>query len=459
MKIITVHNYGLNNIDLEGRVEENNTSQKIKHFDVEVSGFHGKRTAFELPPHMWFKVFYDKKDYYCVLDETKRGDPQKIFPNSYGGVTILGDEKYDLVGKLEPSLSHTVTQEFWQIRIIEATGGGGAHNTAFGQQIYLSEIKDPDIAIKLTVPVGSTLIQSRLPADLEYNHLYGISNEDVSMNLNFAPVNGKKITLRSQAMYPQTRVSNLGISNGDVVVLNTVRDVNYLGLLEDALRINEDVKLFLAATDSMIGSIGTKKVWELIRRSDVYVSNKDELENLYSFKGEEVNKLDETIDNLGVVNKGEMKKLVGVKINDPQTLARMMYHVQSNLITRDGSPGRVYITFGEGGSSALGQEKVIYWQPVTPGDINPFKRLTIGNTNGCGDAYLAIVVIKEILLHPTLEILNEANTAGHICATKATASGAWMATESRIKEFRDTYGKPDFHRYDQRAMDFIRTRV
>ncbi|MEK6808933.1 MAG: PfkB family carbohydrate kinase, partial [Nanoarchaeota archaeon] len=287
-----------------------------------------------------------------------------------------------------------------------------------------------NINVRLIVPYGHTIIQTKLPQGLEYAPLYGMRDEEVPMNLNFAPVNGKKITLRSKTGSLPNDQIDLGLSSDDVVVLNTIRNPNYLRLLEDSLKSNENTRLFLSATDSMIQSIGDKKVWELIGRSDVYVSNREELE-----------------------------KMVGTQINDSQTLAEMMYKVQLALKTRDGSLGRVYVTFGEYGSAALGQEKLIYYQAVASGNIDPFKKLNVVNTNGCGDAYLSVVVIKEILSHSLLEILNDANTSGHICATMPTASGTWMATERKIRDFRDNYGKPDFHRYDQRTKEFIRIRM
>ena len=431
IRIITVNNVGLNNIDLEGRVKANETSNRIKTVDMSVSGFFGVRTAFELPPDMGFKVISGGTTYYAELDPNSPVNQPKMFRNSNGGWTILADEKYNLTGALVPSVeapSHL--KEFWQIEVTEATGGGGAHNTAFGQQVYLSEAPEQDIRIKLVVPVGYTLIRDRLPNGLEYSPLSGISDGDSSANLNFAPVDGKKITLRSNVPAPIIPETNLGIQQGDVIVLNTIRGSDYLGLVEKVLQANGDARLFLSATDSMIQGIGPEKVWELVGRSDVYVSNREEFE-----------------------------RMVNLKINDPRTLAEQMFRVQNALVQREGSPGRVYVTFGQTGSAALGQERVVYYQDTASGTINPFKRLNIVNTNGCGDSYLAVVVIKEILGHPLVETLNFANTAGHICATMPTASGNWMATERAITSFRDKYGKPDFYRYDSRKSEFVRMRM
>ena len=174
IKIITVQNFGLNNIDLEGRVEENETSQGIKTVAMEVSSFQGRRTAFELPPNLLFRVISsDGGVYYAKLDESAVGNPRKIFPNSGGGVTILADEKYDLNGKLETNIPSNVN-DLWQIKVTEITGGGGAHNTAYGQQMYLSGISDANINVRLIVPYGHTIIQTKLPQGLEYAPLYGI---------------------------------------------------------------------------------------------------------------------------------------------------------------------------------------------------------------------------------------------------------------------------------------------
>ena len=428
-KIVTIHNLGLNNIDLEGRVEENSVSQQIKTVEMKVSGLFGMRTAFELPPGIGFEVNFGGKTYYARLDETDKGTPQKIFPNAKGGVTILADEKYNLTGRLETRPPEGI-KDFWHITITEAVGGGGAHNTSFGQLIYLSEISNSGMEVRLIVPIGHSLIQGNLPPHLEYSPLYGLDNENFPMNINFAPVNGKKITLRSKTKGPQIKNTDLGISSGDVVVLNTVRDSAYLGLLEDVLSSNKEVRLFLAATDSMIQAIGKDKVLGLVKRSEVYVSNREELE-----------------------------KLVGTQINDAQNLVEKMNYIRSLLQTRNGSPGGVYITFGEYGSVVLGSDGIVYYQPVTPANIDPFKKLNIVNTNGCGDAYLAVVVIKEVLSHPSLEILNDANAAGHICAVNPTAAGTWMAGEDKIRTFRDSYGKPDFLRYDNLKREFVRMRI
>ncbi|MEK6892251.1 MAG: carbohydrate kinase family protein [Nanoarchaeota archaeon] len=429
--MVTVHNVGLNNIDLEGRVKETETSQRIKTVNMSISGFLGLRTAFELPPNMGFKIVSGGTNYYVELDPNSPVNQSKMFRNANGSLTILADEKYDLTGALVPSLEPPGhLKEFWQIEVTEATGGGGAHNTAFGQQVYLSEAPEQDIRIKLVVPVGYTLIRDRLPNGLEYSPLAGISDGDASANLNFAPVNGKKITLRSNVPVPTVSDTDLGVQPEDVIVLNTIRGLDYVGLVERVLQANSDARLFLSATDSMIQSLGPEKVWELVSRSDVYVSNREELE-----------------------------RMVGLKINDPRTLAEKMFQVQNALLQRESSPGKVYITFGQAGSAALGQERVVYYQDTSAGTINPFKKLNIVNTNGCGDAYLSIVVIMEILGHTILEILNDANAAGHMCATMPTASGTWMATERRIKEFRDSYGRSDFHRYDNRRGEFIRMRM
>lgn len=429
VKIVTLVNFGLNNIDLEGRVEGNETSEQIRQVEMDVSGFLGKKTAFELPRGIAFQIIQGENIYYARLDTDSPGDPPKIFPNAGKGVTILADEKYDLHGNLQSSASEGM-ERFWQIKISEVTGGGGAHNTAFGQQVYLSDATNAEMKVRLVVPIGHELIRDRLPKSLEYTPLAGINNDNVPSNLNFAPVNGKKITLRSKVSPSDMGEPELGLYDGDVVILNTVRDPAYLGIIERTLASNREIRLFLSATDSMIHSIGKGKVLDLVARSEVYVSNREELE-----------------------------KLVGKKINDAQTLAEMMYQLQSRLLVRDGSLGRVYITFGQFGSVALGQDKLIYYQSTATGDLDPFKRLNIVNTNGCGDAYLSVVVINEIMQRPIIEILGYSNAAGHLCATMPTASGTWMATERKVKDFREKVGFPDFHRYDKMAGEFVRMRM
>ncbi len=426
---ITIHNIGLNNIDLEGRVKQNPPSLQVITIPNPQNHLFGpsQRTAFQLPLDTALLVEHKGVKSYGIIDAH---DP-KIFVTAKD-FTLLADEKYNLKGGLE-STSPQGFNQFWHIEIIEATGGGGAYNTAYGQQVYLDQLLAEgyghNIRVRLTVPWGSDFIQNKLKrelSNLEYFPVYGINDQNVGKNLNFSPVDGKKLTFRSEVPQTAGEARNLGISSDDVVVLNTVRDSQYLGLLEEVLQQDKSVRLFLSATDSMIKALGKGKVEELVRRSEVYISNREELE-----------------------------QLVG-KINDVKTLVKKMRSLQSLQNSDEGKKGAVYVTFGEMGSVVLDREGKIYFQPTLPMVDNPFVKREIVNTSGCGDSYLSAVVVKEVMGDSTLDILDAANAAGHLCATQPTASGLWMSTESKIKEFREIYGGPDVLEYEDGAGRFVR---
>lgn len=428
---VTIHNFGLNNIDLEGR------AQSELNIIAYVPQSVGKRPAIKLPAGEAIEVDWEGEKYYGKLDVTDHGNPPKIFRSVDDGTVryaIIVDDKYDFDGSLVRDKTPKDV-EVLEIKVTEATGGGGAYNTAFGQQVYLSkglshsEIVPEEIKVRLIVPDGHTTIMDKLPEGIDYIPLHGLTS-NVPLNLNFAPLNdGRKITVRSQAKFLDADDIDLKMSSGDVVALNTVKDIAYLRLLENVLYSNKDVRLFIAATDSMIKALGNDKVLELVRRSDVYVSNNEEL-----------------------------GKLIGTPINDAVTLVNAIKYIQSTMSPRDGLPGRVYVTLGSRGSIGIGRDKIIYYQHPSPAIIDPITDLAIINTSGAGDAFYSLVTIEEVLGKLITEIIGNANIAGHICTNNPTASGNWMATEKSIRDFRNKYGTLDFLRYDERR-GFVKTRI
>ncbi len=418
----------MNNIDLEGRVKQNPPSLQVVTLSHPQPNLFGpsQRTGFQLSLHTALLVEHHRMRSYGIVDihDPKISATDKDF-------TLLADDKYSLTGGLEKHPPQGF-KELWHTEVIEATGGGGAYNTAYGQQVFLDDLLlggyDHNFKVRLTVPWGSDFIQNKLHTELshlDYFPVYGIDDEKIGMNINFSPVDGKKLTFRSKVPKAVGKPRIVEIDSGDVVVLNTVRDQNYLGLLKEVLQNDESVRLFLAATDSMIKALGIVEVEALIKRSEVYVSNKEELEQLMG------------------------------NIHDAKTLVEKMRSIQS-LQSSGKRKGSVYVTFGEMGGVVLDREGGVYFQPAMPMVDNPFAKREIVNTNGCGDAYLSIVVIKEVLGEKAVEILDSANAAGHICATQPTASGLWMATDSIIKDFRNMYGKPDILGYDNKIGKFVR---
>ena len=127
-----------------------------------------------------------------------------------------------------------------------------------------------------------------------------------------------------------------------------------------------------------------------------------------------------------------------------ERLVLNMAGLQNAQFKKRGSRGRILVTHGELGSTLYDTDQKAYFQPVAQTPIrSPHTTHTkIKNTNGCGDAYFTLAVICEAMGLPSKLTLSHANAAGHLCAFEDTASGAWMATEQRIRQFRDNFGDP-----------------
>jgi len=435
--MIHIHNFGMNNvIDLECLVL--NSAPLIS------------RGRLEIPyPALLAVKDLDNIEYYAEIMAEQNG-----IISSEGKILLKLNEKYDLAARLskeKPQTSHDKAFQnagfngILEVRVDGKSGGGGAHNAAYGQGIFLQGAvgaRDKGALVQrsfgdvynirsyLHVMYGDPFIEDKLPPFVTYHPICDCEGSEVERNVNI-PIKGEKIIFRSKPFpYDKRHPESIDsyIKKGDVLFVNTVKDRDYLEIAYAALRTGKIGKCIVAATDSMIDKLGADEIRKLVGFSDVYISNVDELE-----------------------------RLTQTEITDNPSLARAMDKVRDMQLSgsRDGKKPHVYVTFGENGAAVMDTSGNVFYQPTmnfqSRGPLAP----RIVNTNGCGDAFAGIAATLEASGFPTLEILDYANCAGQICTQHNGASGNFLATPEKISEFKKQYSSSPIKMYDRPQQDFI----
>ncbi len=419
---ITIHVFGENVIDLEGKLPESL-----------VAGASLTTTNLTLPITTAIRVI-DKKDGAFFYGKVDTND-EKISSLDSTAVRIPVDDKYSLEGSLVPLnddqkdawMKKNDIEQFLDVYLVKKSGGGGAHNSSFGEQVYLNDSNLP-LEVRLIVPYGSEFIKQNLPLNLEYDPLFGFDDDKIATNLNIALQFGKKLTFRSKPI----TVENYGnlnnkVKDNDIIVIDSIKDQKYIDAIWALFDSEFTLKFYFAATDSMVKALGRKKVYDLALRSDLYVSNED-----------------------------EFNMVIGKQTPTDELLVDAMKELQNEQSKVYNKRGRIIVTQGEVGSTLYDKDSKTYFQAVAQSPIisphtNPIK---IVNTNGCGDAYFSLVIISEAREDPSTRTLDFANAAGHLCAFQETASGDWMATEKRIENFRKNFGNSQVLFYSTMDKEF-----
>jgi len=424
MKNQTMYVFGENVIDMEAFLDPNNSR-----------GIFVTTEYFSLPNRIGIRLCDGSNKYYGKIATNNKN----ITAGDSNRINLPVDRKYDLEGTLALLADKEVPawkvknniDDFIDVILREKTGGGGAHNTAYGIQIYLNGHLTLHLDVELVVPSGSKMLKSRLPPGLKYHPLIDYADDKVPLNINVALEYGKKLTFRSKPAHSfNLNNKKLHIGNGDIVIIDSIKNKEYLEYIDSILDNGSSLGLYLAATDSMITSLGNKKVYDLALRSDLYVSNIE-----------------------------EFSLLCEKDISNDILLANRIVQFQEDMQKKYDKKGTIAITFGEWGSVIADKSSNIYFQPVASSKmLSPFKEhVHIVNTNGCGDTYFAVMAICEAIGYLAHISLNYANAAGHLCAFNDAATGSWMPTPSKIENYRGQFGNTPILKYDFSEKKFLKT--
>lgn len=395
--MIGINHIGENVLDLECRVLNLNGAELKKSGHGDVLVFPGTNKNLEF-------VVYDptEKKYY----------QGKIDPNSkfvVNGDSLIADKKFDQTGDLEEIDKNTYDNSSGiKLKVTEKSPGGGAINCGVGVQVFLEHLGINDIANRIVVPNGDKDIEQFLLNN------YNISeykpqgwNKDAGKNIIFTLEGGKSFTLRSPYEFPYKNRGNYDISfiqPGDFVVINTIKDQRYISGLLAEIKTKCQINKILIASDSSMKAMGTDYVKKLLKDCSVIISNDSELDMLVNKKNRELGKV-----NLHLLVKSMEK------------------------IRRDNQI--IYTTLGKCGIAVYdGNNTYKQGTSITQSEVK--------NTNGCGDATAAIIVLYTVLGNDhlsTILTLIDANIAGQINAKNPTASSKSMATKERIEQFKRNY--------------------
>jgi fructose-1-phosphate kinase PfkB-like protein len=421
----TMHIFGENVIDFEGVISSELTggaSLTTEHLTMPVdTGFHIVETINSEIHHYYCKPLFDK---------------EKMTANNQS-IRMAVNQKYDLDGVIQ-SLSD-VRLEDWKIEkkinnfiditLIEKSGGGGAHNSAYCAQVYLNSSTRAPLEVRLVVPHTSSDIATSLPKGLDYEPIIKKDNNSVKSNLNFRGPLGEKINFRGrQCDMLEYKIDADKIKNNDIIVIDSIKDPAYINAVVNVLDSKKNVDFYLAATDSMINKLTREYVYKLALKSDLLVCNNSEF-------------------NL----------LVGKTIHTDEDLAYSLILFQNDRKNRYGKTMTIAVTFGEIGSVICDAESNIYFQQTAVARrTSPLSIQTepVKNTNGCGDAYFAMMALGHALDHDTRKKLDYSNAAGHLCALKPKATDSALFTNADIGNYRRDYGDAPILTYDIKTKRF-----
>ena len=404
--------------------------------------------SLDIPPDMGLRI-PEGEESYCGVFDFQSSERVRMLPN--GLVRVPTDDKYRLKGRVEPIPNDRLSEwqsennikSFLESRLRAKAGGGGALNNAYGQQVYLENIDGTPNArvprVSLATVAGSEFIRKSIPKTLQYQPLLGIDEKHIGWNVNISLEFGLKLTFRSSLQNGhlfESKINVLEVAPGDVLVVDSLKNRFVADAVLDLINEFPNVSLYLAATDSMVKELGREKVREMANRSKVFVANEQEF-NLVMEEARD--KFDE-----------------GRYPDDPSLVDAMRRLAEAQQKVQ-GSAGMIWVTHGEMGATVLDRGHDCYFQAVARAPIEgPHSRpVEVTNTNGCGDAFCAVVCCCTVLEQPVVKILRQANAAGHICALNDTASGPWMATPARIGNHHSQFGTPQILHFSKGNERFL----
>lgn len=325
-------------------------------------------------------------------------------------------------------------------------GGGPTNNVHVAGTLARS--MNSNVSLDLLVLQESRFVKDILRSELSgANFEYGAvraSNEEIN-NVSFV-CNGDKITYAGRerelsAKEAKTLDEKLGsISSEDMIVINSVKDDKYLSKVLDWYDNGETKPTLVAAvTGSMISKMPKSgkglDVKGLVKRSDIYVSN---IEELYDLLSSEV-----------YAHRGSWKEL------DDHDLYVGMKHIL-NKQKESGSKSRVYLTCGDHGCVAMDSDENLYFQRVSSIIGGPTQETPIVDLNGAGDTFAGAMTLLEAEgKYNIMEILDYASAAAQISVKHPGANGPDRITRDSIHEFRN-YHTQDIWKYNPQAGSFSR---
>lgn len=170
----------------------------------------------------------------------------------------------------------------------------------------------------------------------------------------------------------------------------------------------------MAATDSMIKSLGVDKAQSIAAKAEVYISNLDEL-----------------------------KVLAEMEVETNDDLIKAMRRVWN-------AGSRIYVTLNGNGALVMDSDGNAYYQSTTRGEWGPLGRQIIATTSKAGDTFNGVMLCLEAAQFATLEILDYANAA----AQRFVMFG-YPPTPDGVREFRREYGRPYIKIYDEKQGLFV----
>ena len=414
--MVGINHIGENVIDLECIVADINGAE-IRGIDVEDNGKTNTKEALVFPDsnkNLEF-VIYDptvNKYYQGRISTSSRGI---VNENSLLAVT----QKFDQFGGLVPidetiySLSKGI-----KLKVTRRNPGGGAINCGTAIQVFLNSLNATDMINRVVVPNGDNWVRDFLKDNYnlqEYRPQGWNTGAGLNVNISFE---GKTFTLRSPYNLPYKNKKGYDldfVQEGDFVVINTIKDKEYLdGLLGEIAKKN--TKKILVATDSSIKSIGRGYIQNLLQNCSVVISNDQELDIL-------------------VNDRDKGRKLA--EEGKYEELATAMQKIGGNDKT-------VYTTLGKQGIAVYFGGH-IYKQRISVAEFQ------VDTENGCGDATAALIVLYAILGYDPLNAMVDANVAGQIKATESSG----IATKESITQFKEAYRLAPIEVYRQSEKRFV----
>lgn len=450
MSEVAVHIFGENVLDVETKLDE-----------ARLWGASLTPDYFVIPIHTALRAIDENGIGYCGCIDT---EDLRISDLNSTGARIPVDDKYDINGSFPPLSSdeanewmqENAVENFVDLPVLTKSGGGGAHNCSIGIQVFLNDILescgqirlptgDNGRDVRLHVLYGSPLIKDSLPSNLVYCPIHDELESGIGTNVNIALNWGKKLTFRSKPKLLQGDVEDqkvqFDIGQNDIVIIDSLKDPGLLQTIVGQVNDSSGIKLYLGPTDSMIKALGRDKVFELALRADLAICNEHEFRLL----------MDKTYKDL------DSDSSDARQFPSSQEFISVLKELQNRQEETSGKRALIMVTNGDRGAVGIEPTGRVFYQPVAVRPrTDPYQKPpeSVVNTSGCGDAFFALSVVGELLGLPPHKILDYANAAGHLCAFEQEASGLWMATEQKIKQFRDRFGSPPVYYWNNNANEF-----
>lgn len=370
----------------------------------------GKETNFTLREDAIFKITSGASQVYLYL---------------YAGIPNLFDKNTENPNQWEIKENLGRDEEVTKSFQANRRPGGGATNNAHTAGT-LAKSTELSLSLELLVlneskSTGDALRSELLGNDFSY---YGLKPFRCELdNINFS-YDGRKIGYTSlETKFSKVEKKNLENrlnqrckGKSDFLVVNSVKDVNYLSALLEWYDNHKNRQTLVAAVTSSMLKQREKglDVEGLVARSDIYASNIEEFYDLLK---------DRCFNHIG-----------GWEELKDSDLYRGMTEIL-NQQKGNGKKGRVYVTYGEKGALVMDSEGFLYFQSVS-GVTSPTQKSPVVDLNGAGDAFTGAMTFLEVEgKYDVLEILKRSNAAAQICIRNPGANQENMITDNAITDF------------------------